>query len=177
MLSSINIWSRLIRRVISFIASFSKVVAVLLLCEAYPTITLQLHCWCLTNAKKARVVFLKMSVKLKKTTPNQTLLKFKCFAEAAWQCSSRTSAGIWQGSFSNYLPGRFPASSFNQACLHIPALGSPGLTRYLPSGQCAIGTDLLWSWAPSAFVGYFTLGLKILNIWQNSIICSCPISW
>lgn len=173
MLSSINIWSRLTRRMISFIASFPKVVAALKLCEAYPTVTLQLHCWCVTNAKKARVVFLKLSVKFQKS-PNQTLLKYKCFAETAWQYSRRNSAGIWcdldwQGSFSNYLPGRFPASSFNQACLHIPALGSP-----VPSGQCATRTDLPWSWALSAFVGYFTLGLKILNIWQNTIIFSSP---
>lgn len=145
-------------------------------CANTPWVTLQLRCWCFTNAKKARMIFSKMSGKFWKS-PNQTLLKYKCFEETAWQCCSRSSAGIWQGSFTTYLPGRFPASSFSQACLQGPALGSPGLTRCLPAGLCAIGTDLLWSWTPSAFVGYFTLGLKILNIWQNTVIFSCPISW
>lgn len=125
MLSSANIWSRLVGRVISFIQSFSKVVGVFLLCGAYPTLTLLLVSH---KCNESQGSSLKMSVKFK-TNPNQALLKFECFAEAARQCPSRTSAEVWQGTFRSYLPCWFPVMSFNQASLLLPPPGSPGLRR------------------------------------------------
>lgn len=122
MLSSANIWSMFVGRVISFIQSFSKVVGVFLLYEAYPTFTLLLVSH---KCKESQGSSLQMSVKFK-TNPNQILLKFKCFAETARQCPRRISAGIWKGTFRNYLPCWFPVMSFNQASLHLPARGAQG---------------------------------------------------
>lgn len=164
--------SRLTRRLISLILSFSQVVAVLVWCEAYPTITLHLHTWCLNKYEESQGDFLKDVSKISKrpwpnTSQNTRVLQRQldsALAEREQKFGREVSVTTCQVGFL--------LAHLTKPDYIFQHLESPGL-----QGWHAVRTDMRWSLGPSAFMGYFTWGLKILNIWQNTVIFSCPISW